>query len=32
MLRLRTTYTGEKPQTDLDRYVDFSWAERAKQK
>ncbi len=32
VFKLRSTYTGEPPLTNLDRYVDFSWAEKAKQK
>ena len=32
VFKLRSTYTGEPPLTNFDRYVDFSWAERAKQK
>jgi ABC-type nitrate/sulfonate/bicarbonate transport system substrate-binding protein len=32
VFKLRATYTGEPPLSNLDRYVDFSWAEKAKQK
>lgn len=32
VFKLRATYTGEAPQTNIDRYVDFSWAEKARQR
>ena len=32
VFKLRAGYTGEKPIENFDRYVDMSWAEKAKQK
>ncbi len=32
VFKLRATYTGQPPLTDINKYVDLSWAERAKKK
>ena len=32
VFKLRSTYTGQPPLTDMNKYVDLSWAERAKKK